>query len=152
MASDKYLIENFSHLPHTIPGATEADAGVMTAAQVQKLNGASGATFTKAVITTPVALTDAPTVRLDASLGNLFTLSLGGDRTLANFTNRVDGQSIAIRVQQTAGNNVLAYGNAFKFPGGSQPVLSTGAGAIDILTFLDLDGVIYFISIVANEQ
>lgn len=41
MAADKYLIENFSHLPHTIPGATEQSAGVMTAAQVAQLSGST---------------------------------------------------------------------------------------------------------------
>jgi len=41
MSSDKYVIDNFSHLPHTIPGATETDAGVMTAAQVRKLDQGS---------------------------------------------------------------------------------------------------------------
>jgi hypothetical protein len=40
----------------------------------------------------PVTLTDAATVATDASLGNHFRVTLGGNRTLGNPTNGTDGQ------------------------------------------------------------
>jgi len=38
MSADSYLIDNFSHLPHTIPAATESSAGVLSAADKAKLD------------------------------------------------------------------------------------------------------------------
>src|SRR5512142_3555486 len=41
-----------------------------------------GGAFTKAVSPSVVALTDATTIAVDASLGNDFSVTLGGNRTL----------------------------------------------------------------------
>lgn len=81
-----------------------------------------------------VALTDAASVTTDLSLGNLFSVTLAGNRTLANPTNPIDGQTYRWQITQGAGgNHTLAYGNKFLFPGGA-PTLSTAAAAIDVLT------------------
>ena len=52
----------------------------------------------KAYVDTPrvVALTDGATPALDASLGNIFTLSAGGNRTIAVPSNPTSGQKIII--------------------------------------------------------
>lgn len=80
-------------------------------------------------------LTDAPSIALDASLGDNWRVTLGGDRTLANPTNLVDGQVFNIRIKQDGtGGRTLAYGNKFKFPGGVAPVLSTAIDATDFMS------------------
>jgi hypothetical protein len=82
-----------------------------------------------------VALTDAANIATDASLSNVFLVTLAGNRTLDNPTNLVAGQTIVWNINQDAtGGRTLAYGSLFKFPGGLVPVLSTLASAKDTLT------------------
>ncbi len=91
--------------------------------------------FTKAQGVARVALTDAATVAVDAALSNAFTLTLGGNRTLGQPTNPKDGQSITIKITQDAtGSRTLAYHGDWLFPGGTDPVLSTAANAVDVLS------------------
>lgn len=88
--------------------------------------------FTRGQTVTPVALTDAASIATDASLSNSFSVTLGGNRTLANPTNLQNGQVLNWLVTQDGtGNRTLAYGSLFKWAGGVAPVLSTAAGARD---------------------
>lgn len=92
-------------------------------------------TFTAAARSTPLALTDGAIITPDFSARNNFSVTLGGNRTLANPTNQVGGQSGQITITQDAtGNRTLAYGANWKFSGGT-PVLSTTGNAIDILSY-----------------
>ena len=88
--------------------------------------------FTKAQRGTPVALTDAATVAVDLSLGNHFTLTLGGNRTLGAPTNQTAGQSGVI-VITNGGANTLAFASVWKFPGGTAPTVT--ASAVDVLAY-----------------
>ena len=102
--------------------------------------------FTKAQSVTPVALVDAATIATDASLSNTFTVTLGGNRTLGNPTNLVDGCIYTWRIKQDGtGSRTLAYGNKFKWPGGTPPVLTTTAAATDFISgqyFSDTDTIL----------
>lgn len=81
-----------------------------------------------------VPLTDAASIAMDASDGSFFYALLGGNRTLANPTNLVNGQKLTVKVKQDGtGNRTLAYGSKWLFPGGA-PTASTGANAVDIIT------------------
>lgn len=61
-----------------------------------------------------VALTDATTIATDASLGNYFRVTLGGNRTLGNPTNMVDGQKcIWELIQDGTGSRTITLGSAF---------------------------------------
>lgn len=82
-----------------------------------------------------VALTDAATVAVDMSTGINFTLTLAGNRTLGQPQNPKVGQSGVIYVVQSGGGNTLGYHGDYKFAGGTPPVLSTAAGAVDRLTY-----------------
>ncbi len=99
--------------------------------------------FTKAQTVTPVALTDAATINTDGNLSNTFTVTLGGNRTLANPTNMTNGTIYNWRVRQDAtGSRTLAYGSKFKWPGGTAPTLTTTASATDFISgqyFSDTD-------------
>ena len=82
------------------------------------------------------ALTDGATITPDFSTGNNFSVTLGGNRTLANPTNMTVGQSGIIYVSQDAtGSRTLAYGSYWKFPSGTAPTLTTTASAVDALVY-----------------
>lgn len=82
-----------------------------------------------------VALSDGATILIDASLANNFRVTLGGNRTLGNPLNLIDGQVFNVRIlQDGTGGRTLAYGSMFKFPGGTAPVLSTSANALDFMS------------------
>ena len=83
-----------------------------------------------------VTLTDAATIATDMGTFINGTVTLAGNRTLANPTNTKDGQSGVIElVQDGTGSRTLAYGTNWKFAGGSAPVLSTVAGSSDTLYY-----------------
>jgi len=82
------------------------------------------------------ALTDGTTITPNFALANNFSLTLGGNRTLANPTNLVAGQSGVIVITQDAtGNRTLAYGSNWDFSGGTAPTLTTTASAVDVLVY-----------------
>lgn len=90
------------------------------------------------------ALTDQASIAWNTALGAFATLTIGGNRTLANPTNLTAGASYALKITQDGtGSRTLAYGSAFKWAGGSVPVLSTAIGAVDVLTCIS-DGVNVF--------
>lgn len=109
--------------------ATTAEIRANTANQVVGTDEAWDAVTT-------VALTDAATVAVDLSAGINFTLTLGGNRTLGQPSNQKVGQSGFIQITQDGtGSRTLAYHADWKFAGGSDPVLSTAAGAVDVLFY-----------------
>ena len=82
------------------------------------------------------ALTDGANVTLDLALGNNFSVTLGGNRTLDNPTNAVTGQSgVIVVTQDGTGSRTLSYGVNYKFAGGGAPTLTTTASAIDVLYY-----------------
>lgn len=93
-------------------------------------------TFTAAQRGSVVALTDGATITPDFSAGNNFSVTLGGNRTLANPTNLTAGQAGTIVVTQDGtGSRTLAYGSNWKFPGGTAPTLTTTASAVDVIAY-----------------
>lgn len=84
----------------------------------------------------PAVLTSSASITPDGDNGFNFTLTLAHDATLQNPTNFDVGRSGIIEITQDGtGNQTLAYGSDWKFPGGA-PVLSTAAGAIDVLAYI----------------
>ena len=109
-------------------------SGVTSWATPVKLGAAQS--FTKAQRGTPVALTDAASVAVDLSLGNNFSLTLAGNRTLAAPTNVTAGQSgVIIVTQDGTGSRTLAYNSVFKFAAATAPTLTTTASAVDVLAY-----------------
>ena len=84
---------------------------------------------------TQQALTDGATVNWDTALGNMATLTLGGNRTMAAPTNLVPGTYILKLSQDATGSRTVTWNSVFKWASGTAPTLSTGANAVDILTF-----------------
>ncbi len=83
-----------------------------------------------------LTLSDATNISWDLLNNDVAKVTLGGNRTLDNPTNMVDGAAYVVRVTQDGtGSRTLAYGSAYIWPNGITPVLSTTAAAIDIITF-----------------
>jgi hypothetical protein len=83
------------------------------------------------------ALTDGSTITPDFALANNYSVTLGGNRTLANPTNLTAGQSGSIFISQDGtGSRTLAYGSQYDFAGGTAPTLSTAASAVDRIDYV----------------
>ena len=110
---------------------TSDSVGIGTASPVKRLtiSGASNGNIT--------TLTDAATITPDLDSSDMFTVTLGGNRTLANPSNRDAGQTGSIFiVQDGTGSRTLAWGSYWDFVGGTAPTLSTAAGAVDRVDFI----------------
>ena len=134
-----------SNVTWTLP---DADG---TASQVLSTNGtgtlswttpASGAgldtaqTWTKGQRGEITALTDGATITPDFNDSNNFSVTLGGNRTLANPSNLTAGQSGCIWITQDGtGSRTLSYGSYWDFTGGTAPQLTTTASARDCLVY-----------------
>jgi hypothetical protein len=119
-----------------------------TAGAAPNVNGAANVTISnttgtatrlgQSVAPKTFALTDAATIAVNAQNGNLMTVTLGGNRTLGNPSNPVDGQQIVFVITQDGGGSrTLAYASAYAFSTSlPSPTLSTGSGAVDYLEFI----------------
>jgi len=108
-------------------------------------------TFTKAQRGDVVALVDGATITPDFSTSNNFSVTLGGNRTLASPTNLSEGQSGIIAVTHDGtGSRLLSFGAYWKFASGTAPTLSTGAGKVDYLTYYVETATRVFASIVKD--
>jgi hypothetical protein len=121
----------------TTVGASTPSTGAFTT-----LSATGTATFSGAMSATANAymqidaLTDAATIAVDMSVGNNFSVTLGGNRTLGNPTNLTAGQSGVIFITQDGtGSRTLAYSSYWDFPNGTAPTLTTTASAVDVLVY-----------------
>ena len=94
-------------------------------------------TFTAGQRGTISALTDGATITPDFAVANNYSVTLGGNRTLANPSNLTAGQSGSIFITQDGtGSRTLAYGSFYDFIGGTAPTLSTAANAVDRIDYV----------------
>jgi len=160
LTSGNILVGNGSNVPTSVAlsgDATLSNAGVLTiaAGAVVTADLANSAVTSAKVDTTQVAvlgtaqeytrthnfnattLTDGATINWDLSQNQVAVVTLGGGRTLANPTNKVDGAVYILVVKQDGtGGRTLSYGTDYKFAGGQAPTLTTTASKADILTFV----------------
>ena len=82
-----------------------------------------------------VVLTDAANIATDASLGNVFRVTLGGNRNLSAPTNPTDGQKITYEISQDGtGGRGLTFDSAFNFGLDIQSFTpSSGANKVDYI-------------------
>ena len=125
----------------SVTGTAVANTGVLS------VNGSTGAitniaatnaaqSYTAAQRGSITALTDGATITADFAVANNFSVTLGGNRTLANPSNQTAGQSGCIWITQDGtGSRTLAYGSQWDFTGGTAPTLSTAAAAVDCLVY-----------------
>lgn len=79
---------------------------------------------------------DGATVSFDCSLSDKFTVTLGGNRTLA-VSNDQDGQAFTVVLKQdVTGSRTVTWWSGIKWPGGTVPTLTTTGGKADVFTFI----------------
>jgi hypothetical protein len=122
-----------------LTGLKSADIGV----SVQAYDADTAKTdvtqsFTRAQRGAITALTDGATITPDFAVANNFSVTLGGNRTLANPSNLTAGQSGSIFLTQDGtGSRVLSWGSYWDFAGGgTAPTLSTAASAVDRVDYI----------------
>ena len=114
-------------------GNITASGNVVATASLVAAGGLTVGTSSYGGIT---VLTDGATITPDFYVRNNFSVTLAGNRTLANPSNPTAGQSGIIYVTQDAtGSRTLAYGSYWKFPAGTAPTLTTTANAVDALVY-----------------
>lgn len=92
---------------------------------VRAINGAfltEAQSWSAAQVSTPVALTDAATVAINLALGNNFTLTAGGNRTLGNPSSVTVGQYFDILiVGNSTADRTISFGSNYRGPAGALP-------------------------------
>lgn len=121
-----------------LTGLKAADIGVSVQAyDVDTAKTDVTQSFTRAQRGAISALTDGATITPDFAVANNFSVTLGGNRTLANPSNLTAGQSGSIFISQDGtGSRTLAYGSQYDFAGGTAPTLSTAASAVDRIDYV----------------
>ena len=93
-------------------------------------------------------LVDGASIPWDLALGS-GSVTLGGNRALANPTNLVPGRYSLLVIQDATGTRLLTYGSVYKFPAGTAPTLSVAGSAVDLLEFLSDGTHLYLASFAA---
>lgn len=123
-----------------LPKSGGTMTGAITFAAGQTISGYgaidTAQTWTKGQRGEITALSDGATITPDFADSNNFSVTLGGNRTLANPSNLTAGQSGCIWITQDGtGSRTLAYGSYWDFTGGTAPTLSTAASSTDCLVY-----------------
>ena len=93
-------------------------------------------TFTGAQIGTVTALTStAAAIDVNLAVNNNFSHGTTENTTLASPSNPVAGQSGVITITQGPTPRTLAYNTFWKFSGGTVPILTATAGAVDVFIY-----------------
>ena len=125
----------------TVAGAANFKSTVtVEGAQVNKsttrFEGAVSLASGAPVHQTITTIADAASIVMNMATNNQFLVTLGGNRTLAAPTNLTVGQTGHIyAIQNVGGGHTLSYNAVFKFSGGTDPVATTSAGAVNLLVF-----------------
>jgi hypothetical protein len=107
------------------------NVGIGTTAPAKQLS------ITKSALATINTLTDGATITPNFDAGQNFSVTLAGNRTLANPTNIDAGQTGSIFITQDGtGSRTLSFGSYWDFAGGTAPTLSTAAGAVDRIDYI----------------
>ena len=81
-------------------------------------------------------LTDGATISWDVSLGQIATVTLAGNRTIAAPTNLKVSTYILHVIQDATGSRTLTWNSVFKWTAGVAPTLTTTANRRDVFTFV----------------
>lgn len=85
-----------------------------------------------------VSLTDAASITVDARKGNIFSVTLGGNRIMSNPLYPHEEQMIIFRIKQDGtGGRTISWDTKYRFSTDlPSPTLSTGSGKLDYLGFI----------------
>jgi len=135
------------NLSTTLAGDMTISQGTATAGtRLAVLNTAQQYTRAHNFAATALTITSG-TIPWDLSQNQVATLSVTTNSTLNTPTNQQAGATYVLIVTQgTGGSNTLSFSTAYKFPGGSAPVLSTGSAQVDVLSFVSNGTLLYGVS------
>ncbi len=108
----------------------------------QSVTSTASPTFANVVLTGQAnsainTLSDAATITPDWDNGSNQTVTLGGNRTIANGSNKKDGATYTLILKQDGtGSRTVTWGSEYLWSGGTAPTLTTTASAVDIVTFV----------------
>src|SRR4029077_18476241 len=140
-AATKYAREDHIHPTDTSRAAASAIPAAATAAEFIANTLGTGKMVTPGTAWAAAAailVTAGTTFTPDLSAAIDFQMTLqSATCTLSNPTNPKVGQKGLLYLLQdaTGGRVVSSWGTAYKFPGGTKPVLSTGANAVDVIAY-----------------
>lgn len=90
-------------------------------------------------------LTDGASIAWNMANGGIGTVTLAGNRAMANPSNIVAGGRYTLIVtQDTTGTRTLTYGSYFKFPGAITPTLTSTANAVDFIEFTAINSTVLY--------
>lgn len=90
-------------------------------------------------------LTDGASIAWNLETAQVAQVTLGGNRTLANPTNGINGFSYLLYVRQDAtGSRTLAYGSEYDFGDDGEPTLTITASKGDLMGFVRVGGKMVF--------
>lgn len=124
-----------ARFPATLPAASGVNLTALNASNLAS-GTVANARLNTIVPPTVVALADGATPALDASLGNVFTLSAAGNRTIAIPSNPTAGQKIIIRHLASGAARTLALNTGaggFRFGTDIAALTQTDSGKIDYI-------------------
>lgn len=105
-------------------------------------------TYTKQQAFGLQTLTDGATIDWNLNTEQVAEVTLGGNRTLNNPTNIVNGASYLLYVRQDGtGSRTLSYGANYDFGSSGAPTLTTTAGSGDLIGFVAIGGKMVFAGI-----
>lgn len=130
--SNSSVLESSAGVALEVPLVLSSEVIEVTIAGGQGPPGPTGPTG-EPFIAPPVTLTDAATILVDASLGALMRVTLGGNRTLAKPTNPADGQMIMFEIKQDGtGSRTITFAAGYNFGTDLTGItLSTAPGVTD---------------------
>jgi hypothetical protein len=133
-----------SNLSTTLTGDLTISTGSATVGtRVAVVNTAQEYTATHNFNATSLTITSG-TIPWNLAANQVAKLEVTTNSTLNTPTNPVDGATYMLIVTQgTGGSNTLSFSTAYKFPGGSAPVLSTGSADVDVIAFVSNGTVLY---------
>lgn len=128
----------------TLTGDVTISTGSATVGtRVAVLNTAQQYTRAHNFAATALTITSG-TIPWDLSQNQVATLTVTTNSTMNTPTNPQAGSTyVMIVTQGTGGSNTLSFSTAYKFPGGTAPVLSTGSAQVDVLSFVSNGTVLY---------
>jgi len=130
VAADEFAIYDASATTHKKITTTELFGSDVLTATARE--------YTKTQNFNMTTLSDGANISWDLSQNQVAVVTLAGNRTLDAPSNQVAGATYILIVKQdgTGSRTLNTSASAYKFPGGTEPTLSTGANAVDILTFV----------------
>lgn len=116
-------------------------AGETPTATKWNLLGSNDADFNTRIIQlnsdkTMDAESDSATITFDLSERKIWTVELGGNRTLALSNVTLNVPFVIRLVQGGAGSRTVTWWSGIKWPSNTAPTLSTASGSIDVFQFI----------------